>query len=226
MVKRRELTEKERVRIKALHDAGWSFRRIGQDIKCSHSVVKYALESIAETGTYKMRQGRGRKQKLTEADVRHLKILSTRDRRKTTADLQAEINASRSESEKVSRMTISRRLNEQGLKGRIPAKKPLLRPANTQKRLRFAREHKHWTVDDWKKVLWTDEFKFELFGQHRHRKAGERFDARCISHMVEHGGDSIMVWGSISGNEGWHPDCCCSLVQMIRNVSRVCLNRI
>lgn len=197
MVKRRE-------RIKALHDAGWSLRQIGQDIKCSHSVVRYALDSIAETGTYKMRQGRGRKRKLTEADVRHLKILSTRDRRKTTADLQAEINASRSESEKVSRMTISRRLKEQGLKGRIAAKKPILRPANIQKRLKFAREHKHWTVDDWKKVLWTDECKFELFGQHRRvyvrRKAGERFDARCIAPTVKHGGDSIMVWGSICGN--------------------------
>lgn len=138
MVKRLELTEKERVHIKALHDAGWSF------IKCSHSVFKYPLELIADTGIYKMRQGRGRKQKLTEADVRHLKILSTRDRRKTTADLQAEINASRSESAKVSRMTISRRLKEEGLKGRISAQMP----ANVQKRLRFAREHKHWTIDD------------------------------------------------------------------------------
>lgn len=80
--------------------------------------------------------------KLTEADVRHLKILSTRDREKTTADLQAEMNASKSESEKVSRMTISRQLMEQGLKGRIAAiieKKPLLRSANIQKHLRFVR---------------------------------------------------------------------------------------
>uniref|UniRef100_A0A4W6D1N8 Transposase Tc1-like domain-containing protein n=1 Tax=Lates calcarifer TaxID=8187 RepID=A0A4W6D1N8_LATCA len=103
-------------------------------------VVKYALESIAETGTYKMRHGRGREQKLTEADVRHIKILNTRDRRKTISDLHAEMNASRSESERVSRMTISRRLLEQGSKGRIAAKKPLLRPANIQKCLRFARE--------------------------------------------------------------------------------------
>uniref|UniRef100_A0A668T4Y3 Transposase Tc1-like domain-containing protein n=1 Tax=Oreochromis aureus TaxID=47969 RepID=A0A668T4Y3_OREAU len=146
MVKRRELTEKDRVQI-----------------KCSHSVVKYALESVAETGTYRMRQGRGRKQKPTDADVQHLKILSTSDRRKTTADLQVELNASRSESEKVSRMTISRSLNEQGLNGRVAAKKQLLRAANIQKPLRFPRECRHWTVDDWNKVLWTDES--EVFDQ-------------------------------------------------------------
>ncbi len=29
MVKRQELTENERVHIKALHDAGWSLRQIG-----------------------------------------------------------------------------------------------------------------------------------------------------------------------------------------------------
>ena len=97
-------------------------------------------------------------------------------------------------------MTISRRLKEQGLKGRLAAKKPLLRPANIQKRLRFAREHKHWTVDDWKKVLWTDESKFELFGQHRH--VYEKLENILMpdAHRVKHGGDSIMVWGSICGN--------------------------
>lgn len=107
----------------------------------------------------------------------HLKILSTSDRRKTTADLQVELNASRAESEKVSRMTISRRLNEQGLKGRVAAKKQLLRPTNIQKRLRLPRERKHWTVDVWNKVLWTDESEFEVFGQNNHRKSGEGFDA-------------------------------------------------
>lgn len=160
--------------------------------------------SIAKTGTYNMRQGRGRKRKITEADVRHLKILGTRDRWKTTADLQAEMNASRSGFWKVSKMTISRQLMEQGLKGRIAAKKPLLRTANIQKCLRFAREHKHWTVDDWKKVLCINKSKFDLFGQHQHvyvrRKAGERFDARCIAPTVKHSGDSIMVWGSNCGN--------------------------
>ena len=176
-------------------------------------MVKYALESTAETGTYKMHQGRGRKRKLTEADVRHLKILSTRDRRKTTADLQAEINASRSESENISRMTISRQLMEQGLKGGVAAKKPLLRPVNIQKHLRFAREHKHWTVDDSKKVLWTDESKFELFG-HRcvyvRRKDGGRFDARCTFSETRwrfHHGMGLHLWKRrrrMSENQRYH----------------------
>lgn len=58
-----------------------------------------------------MCQGRGRKEKLTEVDERHLKILSAINKKQTTADFQAAINASRSEYEvseyEVSRMTIN-----------------------------------------------------------------------------------------------------------------------
>lgn len=43
---------------------------------------------------------------------------------------------------------------EQGIKETIAAKKPLF--ANIQKHLKFAREHKHWTADDRKKVLYSE----------------------------------------------------------------------
>lgn len=68
--------------MKSLRDAAWSLRQVGQDIKCSHRAVKCALEA----------ENKIRKQKLTEADVRHLKVLITRDRKKTTADLQTEMS--------------------------------------------------------------------------------------------------------------------------------------
>lgn len=46
---------------------------------------------------------------------------------------------------------------------------------------------------------------FELFGQHHsvfvHRKAGQHFVTRCIAATVKHSGDSILVWGSIYGND-------------------------
>ena len=77
MLKCQKLIENERICIEALHDVGWSLRQIGKDIKVSHSVVKYALESIAETGTHKMHH------------VSQLNILSNKKREKTTADLQA-----------------------------------------------------------------------------------------------------------------------------------------
>uniref|UniRef100_A0A3B4UFJ5 Transposase IS30-like HTH domain-containing protein n=1 Tax=Seriola dumerili TaxID=41447 RepID=A0A3B4UFJ5_SERDU len=41
---KKELTSEQRVRIKALLDAGWSYRRIAKDLRCSPSTVKYTLD--------------------------------------------------------------------------------------------------------------------------------------------------------------------------------------
>ncbi len=38
-----------------------------------------------------------------------------------------------------------------------PTFKPGLTAAMKQARLDFAREHRHWTLEDWKCVIWTDE---------------------------------------------------------------------
>lgn len=57
-VKHWELTDKERVCIKALCDAGlWGKYK---KTRCSHSVVKCAWQSIAKTGIYKMHQEKDR----------------------------------------------------------------------------------------------------------------------------------------------------------------------
>ena len=53
-----------------------------------------------------------------------------------------------------------------GLLGRVAKKKPYLRLANKKKILRWAK-NRHWTEEYWKKVLWTDKSKFEVFGSQR-----------------------------------------------------------
>jgi hypothetical protein len=42
---------------------------------------------------------------------------------------------------------LKRRLQDAGLLGRVAKKKPYLRLANKKKRLRWAKEHRHWTVE-------------------------------------------------------------------------------
>ena len=51
--------------------------------------------------------------------------------------------------------TVKRRLQDAGLLGRVAKKKPYLRLANKKKRLTWEKEHRHWTEEDCKKVLWT-----------------------------------------------------------------------
>ena len=88
--------------------------------------------------------------------------------------------------------------------GRVAVRKPLLRKPNIIKRLKFAEEHKDWTVDQWMKVLWTDESKFEIFGSKRRqyvrRRSNERYHPKCIVPTMKHGGGNILVWGCFSGH--------------------------
>ncbi|XP_073531794.1 mRNA-capping enzyme isoform X3 [Phyllobates terribilis] len=88
--------------------------------------------------------------------------------------------------------------------GKIAARKPLLRTGNKQKRLVWAKEHKEWTLDQWKSVLWSDESQFEIFGSnHRvfvRRRKGERMDSTCLVPTVKHGGGGVMVWGCFAGD--------------------------
>lgn len=59
---------------------------------------------------------------------------------------------------------MKRRLQGVGLLGRVAKKKQNLNLANKKKRLRWAKEHRHWAEEEWKRVLWTKLFKFEMFG--------------------------------------------------------------
>ena len=99
-------------------------------------------------------------------------------------------------------MTVKGRLEEKGMIGRIAVRKPLLRPVNKQKRLKFAQEHVEWTIDQWKSVLCLDESKFELFGSHWRqyvrRNVNEKSEPDCIVTTVKHGGGSVMFWGCFS----------------------------
>lgn len=97
------------------------------------------------------------------------------------------------------------RLRMAGLFGHVCCRKPLLSLVNKVKRLHWAFLHRKWTVDQWKRVLWTDEKKFELFNTKRRtycrRRKNEPLRDDTIQGTVKHGGGSAMFWGCFGGLE-------------------------
>jgi len=47
-----------------------------------------------------------------------------------------------------------------GLRSRRPSWVPMQTARHRQQRMKWAQDHRDWTVDDWKKVAWSDESRF------------------------------------------------------------------
>ncbi|GFV94436.1 QLQ domain-containing protein [Trichonephila clavipes] len=104
----------------------------------------------------------------------------------------------------VSSWYVRQELKNFGFHGRAAAHKPNITPQNEKHRLQLCRAHRHWTVDMWKTVLWSDESHFTVWQSDGcvWRMSGERFFSDCIVPTVKLGGGSTMVWG-ISRGSAW-----------------------
>ncbi|KAL3170094.1 hypothetical protein MRX96_015162 [Rhipicephalus microplus] len=62
-----------------------------------------------------------------------------------------------------------RRFSAGGLKSHVAARKPLLGSEHRRKCLDFVLQHEHWSAEDWKRIIFTDESTFTSCGNMRLR---------------------------------------------------------
>ncbi|MBW0555389.1 hypothetical protein O181_095104, partial [Austropuccinia psidii MF-1] len=98
----------------------------------------------------------GQPTKLNERDWRQLSRIITRCQRLTVSQVASLMTSL------VSTQTIQREIHKLGKHSRIALKKPYLRPQDFQHRLAFAQAHRHWTINEWAKVICTNKSTFEL----------------------------------------------------------------
>ena len=59
--------------------------------------------------------------------------------------------------------------------------------------------HKDWTLEDWKRVVWSDETKINCLGSDCRKWVwkgeGEGLSDRLVEGTVKFGGGSVMLWG-------------------------------
>jgi hypothetical protein len=87
----------------------------------------------------------------------------------------------------------------------VKSKCPLLKQKHRNDRLKFANKYKDWTVENWKRVLWTDETKINRIGSdgraYTWKEKGSPLCDRTTTPTVKHGGGgNIMVWGCMGWN--------------------------
>ena len=64
---------------------------------------------------------------------------------------------------------------------------------NAKRRLEWGKAHRHWTLEQWKHILWSDESRFNIW-----QSDGRIWVWRMHSAICKFGGGGIMVWGCFS----------------------------
>ncbi len=144
------------------------------------------------------RPRKGRSKKLSPCAVRQVQKLASKNRCMSAASIALEV--AEVEGQLVSAQTIRYSLQQVGLHGRRPRRKPLLKLAHKKACKQFAEDNLAKSMNYWNHVLWSDESKVNLFDcvQHVWRRPGEEYQENCALPTVKHGGGSIMVWGCMS----------------------------
>jgi hypothetical protein len=102
----------------------------------------------------------------------------------------------------LSTKTIHHHLKKAGMKAVVKCKRPYLKKAHRRARYDWAIIHQDLTVEDWKKVIYSDETKINRFGSDGRGKVwkmkGEHLSDRLVEGTVKFGGGSVMMWGCMT----------------------------
>ena len=106
-----------------------------------------------------------------------------------------------STNQSLSTQTVRNSMKKVGMKA-VVKKKRLFTKRHKRERLDFALSYKNWTIDDWKKVFWSDETKINHLGSDGRQcvweKNGEGSSDWLVEGTKKFGGGSLMMWGCMT----------------------------
>ena len=198
MGKTKELSKDIRDKIVDLHKAGIGYKKItkqlGEKLRTVGAIIRKWKKHKVTTNLPRS----GAPHKISPRGKSML-MKKVRDQPSTTQEEL--VNDLKAVGATVTKWTISKTLHREGLKSFCARKVPLLKKAHVQAHLKFAKEHLDDPEEAWKKVMWSDETKIELFGINSTRRAWRKRDAeynpKNTIPTVKHGGGNLMLWGTL-----------------------------
>jgi transposase len=182
--------------ILALLHQGKTRRDIAQQVGvCNSTVSFYAKQHDVESSNMP-----GRKRKISTVLGRAIL------RSFNSGEVHNAVEAQKAFSKEVTvnPQTIRNMLHECKFKAKIKPDALPLTPTRKRNRLRFAKKYQHWTEDDWKRVVFSDETKINRLGsdgkQYTWVQGKRPLQDHNTNQKYKHGGGSLFLWGCITSH--------------------------
>lgn len=201
-----KLNLEEKAKVMALVAEGLSNREIGRRLGRSNTAVRRVKQAAATLGTTSAphrKKGTGRKRKtdrrtdkMLEREVKKDPFVTAKELKGMYPDLLGEVSV----------RTVQVRLQKDlKLPCRRAAPKPLLTMKMRKQRVDFCKRYAHWTEEDWRKVIFSDESAFKTISRRqklvRRPSGSDRYASNYTVKTVKFPA-GVMVWGCFSGDKG------------------------
>lgn len=200
-ISKMQMTRQEkRAQVFALKNQGVSNQDIAAETGLSVSGIQKINRTVKQTNSFKDRPRSGRPPKLSDRNNRTIVRMLKKKETQTATSISKALKTSHNI--QVSRKTVARSLKLSGYACRIKKKKPKLTDKHKKARLAFAKKYESWTSDDWRKVVWSDESKFNLLNsdgkEYYWTNRPEELTEESVNPTLKFGGGGVMIWSCLT----------------------------
>ena len=155
-----------------------------------------AIERYNKYGEFKDLKRSGRPKKLSYREERHLRRLVKGENRLSAAKIMADLNSSLLKP--VTKRTVRNYLTKLGFEYKVKLKKQCLSKKHREQRVAWCRQYCHWTINDWRNVIFSDESTFYVLRRKNQckiwRTDEERLHSDCVQQMNTGDGGKLGIW--------------------------------
>src|SRR5579859_1444615 len=198
---RQELTEFQKGQIVEARALRKSYTEIGDELNIPPSTVASFLQRCKQRDSTDNLPQPGRPRATSESHNRYIIHMAESNARILLTELHDITNS------KVSVQTICRRLQEDHICKWRAVKRALLTKEHVNKRLKWAREHRHWIRKDWERVCWWDECAVQKDSDSRqmwvfrHQNKREKYAPENVRGRAKGGELFQMIWECFTGTK-------------------------